>query len=64
MEGQIENADTSSDDTPDENADSKLSSPMDLEPVLPVELHNPHFFKYRGLKGYAVQRHFWHFFTK
>ena len=29
-----------------------------------VELHNMHFFKYRGLKGYAVERQFSHFFEK
>ena len=27
-----------------------------------VELHNMHFFKYRGLKGYAVERQFSQFF--
>ena len=29
--------------------------------VVRVELHNTHFFKCRRLKGYAVERHFWHF---
>ena len=44
--------------------------PMDMVKVriqvaaAAVELHNMHFFKYRGLKGYAVERHFSHFFEK
>ena len=27
-------------------------------------LHNRTFFKYKSLKGYAVERHIWHFFKK